>query len=46
MPRLLVVHHPPSPSLQAAQVGEVELEVRPALSAGAADLLAADGVPL
>ena len=55
MPRLLVVHHTPSPSLQAvleavregaALVEEVELEVRPALSAGAADLLAADGVLL
>ena len=55
MPRLLVVHHTPSPSLQAvleavregvALVDEVELEVRPALSAGAADLLAADGVLL
>jgi hypothetical protein len=55
VPRLLVVHHTPSPSLQAvleavregaAMVEEVELEVRPALSAGAADLLAADGVLL
>ena len=55
MPRLLVVHHTPSPSLQAvleavregvALVEEVELEVRPALSAGPADLLAADGVLL
>lgn len=55
MPRLLVVHHTPSPSLQAvleavregaAMVEEVGLDVRPALSAGAADLLAADGVLL
>ena len=55
MPRLLVVHHTPSPALQAvleavregaAQVEGVELTVRPALSAGAADLLAADGVLL
>ncbi|MFP5372106.1 MAG: flavodoxin family protein [Actinomycetes bacterium] len=55
MPRLLVVHHTPSPALQAvleavregaALVEEVELVVRPALSAGAADLLAADGVLL
>ncbi len=55
MPRLLVIHHTPSPSLQAmleavregaALVEEVQLEVRPALSAGAADLLAADGVLL
>jgi multimeric flavodoxin WrbA len=55
VPRLLVVHHTPSPSLQAvleavregvALVDEVELVQRPALSAGAADLLAADGVVL
>ena len=55
MPRLLVVHHTPSPNLQAvleavregvALVEEVELVERPALSAGAADLLAADGVLL
>ncbi len=55
MPRLLVVHHTPSPNLQAvleavregaAMVDEVDLEVRPALSAGPADLLAADGVLL
>lgn len=55
MPRLLVVHHTPSPSLQAvleavtvgiALVDGVEAQLRPALSAGAADLLAADGVLL
>ena len=55
MPRLLVVHHTPSPALQAvleavkegaALVEDVELSLRPALSAGAADLLAADGVLL
>ena len=55
MPRLLVVHHTPSPAMQAlleavregvAMVDDVDLEVRPALSAGAADLLAADGVLL
>jgi NAD(P)H-dependent FMN reductase len=55
VPRLLVVHHTPSPALAAildavregvAMVEEVELVVRPALSAGAADLLAADGVLL
>jgi multimeric flavodoxin WrbA len=55
MPRLLVVHHTPSPNLQAvleavregvAMVEEAELTERPALSAGAADLLAADGVLL
>jgi NAD(P)H-dependent FMN reductase len=55
MPRLLVVHHTPSPAMQAvleaaregvALVDGVELTERPALSAGAADLLAADGVLL
>jgi multimeric flavodoxin WrbA len=55
MPRLLVVHHTPSPNLQAlleavregaAMVEEVELVVRPALSAGAADVLGADGILL
>jgi hypothetical protein len=55
VPRLLVVHHTPSPAMQAlleavregvALVEEVELVVRPALSAGAADLLDADGVLL
>src|SRR5690348_2065700 len=55
MPRLLVVHHTPSPNLQAvleavregvAMVDDVELTVCPALAAGPADLLAADGVLL
>ncbi|GAB3358818.1 flavodoxin family protein [Modestobacter lapidis] len=55
MPSLLVVHHTPSPALQAvletvregvALVEGVELVVRPALSAGAADVLAADGILL
>jgi flavorubredoxin len=55
VPRLLVVHHTPSPALAAilgavqegiAMVEEVELVVRPALSAGAADVLTADGVLL
>jgi NAD(P)H-dependent FMN reductase len=55
MPRLLVVHHTPSPALQtvleavkdgAALVDDIELTLRPALSAGAADVLAADGVLL
>src|SRR3954452_10227779 len=55
VPRLLVVHHTPSPNLQAileavregvALVEEVDLVVRPALSAGAADVLDADGVLL
>ena len=55
MPRLLVVHHTPSPNLQTvleavkvgiALVDDVEPVLRPALSAGAADVLAADGVLL
>ena len=55
VPRLLVVHHTPSPAMQAlleavregvALVEEVELVVRPALSAGPADVLAADGILL
>ena len=55
MARLLVVHHTPSPALQAvleavkegvALAEGTELVLRPALSAGAADLLAADGVLL
>jgi NAD(P)H-dependent FMN reductase len=55
VPRLLVVHHTPSPNLQAvleavregvAMVEEVELTLRPALSAGPADVLDADGVLL
>ena len=55
MTRLLVVHHTPSPNLQAvleavkegvALVDDAELTLRPALSAGAADVLAADGVLL
>lgn len=55
MPTLLVVHHTPSPALQAvleavkegvALVEEVQLVLRPALSAGAADVLGADGVLL
>ena len=55
MAHLLVVHHTPSPAMQAlleavregvALVEDVELTTRPALSAGAADLLAADGVLL
>ncbi len=55
MPSLLVVHHTPSPALQAvleavkegvALAEGTDLVLRPALSAGAADLLAADGVLL
>jgi multimeric flavodoxin WrbA len=55
MPVLLVVHHTPSPAMQAlleavragiALVPEVTVVTRPALSATASDLLAADGVLL
>lgn len=57
MPQLLVVHHTPSPAMQelleAARGGlaqdelsEVEVVVRPALSATASDLLGADAVLL
>ena len=55
MPTLLVVHHTPSPAMQAlleavkegvALAEGTELVLRPALGAGAADLLAADGVLL
>jgi multimeric flavodoxin WrbA len=54
MPVLLVVHHTPSPAMQAMfeavvagartdEVEGVEVIVRPALTAAAADVLAADG---
>jgi multimeric flavodoxin WrbA len=54
MPRLLVVHHTPSPAMQAmfeaviAGTGQEEIEdvdvvVRPALTAAAVDVLDADG---
>jgi NAD(P)H-dependent FMN reductase len=54
MPVLLIVHHTPSPSMQAMfeaaasgartdEVPDVEVVVRPALTAGAADVLGADG---
>ena len=55
MPVLLVVHHTPSPAMQAlleaaragaALVPDVEVVSRPALTAGAADLLGADAVLL
>src|SRR5690242_6588143 len=55
MPVLLVVHHTPSPAMQAlleaaragaALVPDVHVVTRPALTAGAADLLAADAVLL
>src|SRR5580692_5630461 len=54
MPRLLVVHHTPSPALQEMfeaavsgartdEIEDVEVVIRPALTAGAADVLEADG---
>jgi len=52
MPRLLVVHHTPSPTMQAlldavlrgaAEVPEVEVVRRPALTASPVDVLDADG---
>ena len=54
MPTVLIVHHTPSPALQAMfeaaasgartdEIGNVDVIVRPALTAGAADVLAADG---
>ena len=54
MPRLLVVHHTPSPALQEMfeaavsgsrtdQIEGVEVVVRPALTAAAVDVLEADG---
>ena len=57
MPMLLVVQHTPSPAVQAMleallrgtrnpEVGAVEVVVRAALSAGAADVLEADAVVL
>jgi len=57
MPRLLVVHHSPTPSVTALTdavvagasddaVTGVEVVVRPALEAGADDVLAADGFVL
>ena len=57
MPRLLIVHHTPSPALQAMLEGviagtrdpeleDVTVDVRPALAAGVPDVLAADGFVL
>ena len=55
MPRLLVVHHTPSPALQAllegvlegaALVEEVEVVVRPALTCSPVEVLEADGLVL
>src|SRR5918996_5000013 len=54
MPRLLIVHHTPSPALHSLfdavrsgatdpQIEGVDVEVRPALTAGAVDVLEADG---
>src|SRR5579859_112238 len=54
MRRLLIVHHTPSPAMQAMfesvlegvrtdEIEDVEVVVVPALTAGAADVLAADG---
>ena len=54
MPRLLIVHHSPTPLVQALTdavvagahddaIEDVEVVVRPALEASAADVLAADG---
>lgn len=54
MPTLLIVHHTPSPSLQAMleavlagardeAIEDVDVVVRPALAASAVDVLAADG---
>jgi flavorubredoxin len=57
VPVLLIVHHTPSPAMQAMfeavvsgartdEVDGVEVIIRPALTAGVADVLAADGVVL
>lgn len=55
MPRLLVVHHTPSPALQALLEGvlegagmleEVEVVVRPALTCSPVEVLEADGLVL
>jgi len=54
MPTLLIVHHTPSPALQAMfeaaadgagtdEIEGVDVQVRPALTAAEADVLAADG---
>ena len=57
MPRLLVVHHTPSPAVRALleaivegatlpELAGLEVAVEPALSATASDVLAADGIVL
>jgi NAD(P)H-dependent FMN reductase len=54
MPTLLIIHHTPSPVLQAMfeavsagartdEVADVDVVIRPALTASAVDVLAADG---
>ena len=54
MPTVLIIHHTPSPALQAMfeavasgartdEIANVDVLIRPALTAGAADVLAADG---
>src|SRR5215475_4677606 len=54
MPTLLVVHHTPSPAMaemfdaavsgaRTDEIEDVDVVIRPALTAGAADVLAADG---
>ena len=54
MPRLLIVHHTPSPAMQAMfeavlagartdEIEDVDVAAVPALTAGAADVLTADG---
>src|SRR6185436_3653963 len=54
MPRLLVVHHTPSPALQEMfeaavsgartdEIDDVEVIIRPALTAAAVDVLEVDG---
>ena len=57
MPRLLVVHHTPSPAVQEMfeaavsgartdEIDDVEVIIRPALTAAALDVLEADGILL
>jgi multimeric flavodoxin WrbA len=54
MPTLMIVHHTPSPALQEMleaamrgartdEIAGIDVIIRPALTAGAADVLAADG---
>ena len=57
MPRLLIVHHTPSPAMQAMlesvmagardpELDGIEVTVLPALAAGVPDVLGADGFVL